>query len=126
MGNCSCDDSDHESDICSEIFHIIEKALVQDKGNLYRSRKVFFYGPTADPVLLRVECNVTFAENITAEVLPNCTDLNTSESIALNQTNIIRRWTSRGTLYLWIEPLFLSRMQMALPFNMLRYLHKKV
>ena len=63
VGNCSCEDLD----VCSEIFQALEGALIQDKGNLYRSRKTFFYVPSADPVLLRVEYNIIFAENITED-----------------------------------------------------------
>ena len=103
-------------------FQSLENALVQDEHNLYRSRNAFFYAPNADPVLLEVTYKVTFAENITEEVLPNCTDRESS-SVPVNQTHeIIRRWTSRG-LYLWIEPLLLNRMQMMLPFCILRLIH---
>ena len=117
-GNCSCEDSDSAqySDICHEIFQSLENALIQDKGNLYRSRKVFFYAPNADPILLKVEYNITFAKNITEDMLPYC--INSSTPIALNQTTIIHGWTSKG-LYRWIEPLLLNRIQMALPFYIL-------
>ena len=123
-GNCSCEYP--YSYICHKILQSLENALVQDEANLYRSRKVFFYAPNADPVLLRIEYDITFAENITEYVLPNCANKeNSSASITLNQTDkIIRGWTSRG-LYQWIEPLVLSRMQMALPFCILRLVQKK-
>ena len=126
MGNCSCKDSDSDlySDTCHEILQGLENALIIDKGNLYRLKKVFFYAPNADPVLLRVEYNITFAENITEYVLPYCRinsqDMsNHSKLMKLNQTTIIHGWTSKG-LYRWIEPLHLSRIQMTLPFQILR------
>lgn len=97
-------------------------ALTQDKGNICRSRKAFFYAPNADPVLVKVKYNITFAENITEDVLPNCTEFNNPESvvpIALNQIWIIHGWTSTG-LYLWIEPLVLNLIQVKFPFFILR------
>ena len=45
---------------------------------MYRIRKEFFYAPNADPVLLKVEYNITFAENITDELLPYCTNKDNS------------------------------------------------
>ena len=123
-GNGSCEYL--PSDIRHKLFQSLENALIQDEANLYRSRKVFFYGPNADPVLLRVEYSVTFGENITDDVLPYCTcTTNVSDenpALNLNQSDIIRGWTSRG-LYQWIEPLTLSRIQMALPFFILRLIH---
>ena len=126
VGNCSCEDPDDDqhSDICFEVLQSLQEALTQDKGNFYRSRKAFFYAPNADPVLLRVEYNITFAENITEEVLPYClTENNSSVLISLNQTKIIRGWTSRG-LYLWIDPVLLNRAQLLLPFLILRRIHQ--
>ena len=108
-GNCSelCKDPDdgQYSDICYEILQSLQGALIQDKGNLHRLRRAFFYAPNADPVLLKVKYNISFAENISEEVLPYCTS--EENSIALNQLENIYGWTSRG-LYLWIEPLLLS------------------
>ena len=51
-GNCSCDDPNESqhSDICYEILQSLEKALTQNKGNMYHTRKEFFYAPNADPV----------------------------------------------------------------------------
>ena len=77
--------------------------------------------PNADPVLVKVKYNITFAENITEDALPNCTEFNNPESvmrIALNQIWIIHGWTSTG-LYLWIEPLVLNLMQVKFPFFIL-------
>ena len=130
VGNCSCDDIDptdsssQSSNVCYGILQSLESALFEDKGNLYRLRKAFFYAPNADLVLLKVKYNITFAENITEEELSYCTsEDNTTLLTTLNQTEIIHGWTSRG-LYMWIEPLCLNRMQMALPFDMLRLIHK--
>ena len=104
-------------------FQSLENALVQDEHNLYRSRNAFFYAPNADPALLEVKYKVAFAENITEEVLPYCTDRESS-SVTINQTEeVIRRWTSRG-LYLWIEPVVLNHMQMMLPFCILRLIRQ--
>lgn len=122
-GNCSCEYP--HSDICHKILQSLENALIQDEANLYRSRKVFFYAPDADPVLLRIEYDTSFAENITEDVLPYCTNNeNSSVSSTLNLTDktIIRGWTSKG-LYQWIEPLVLSRIQMALPFCILHWVY---
>ena len=88
--NCSSDDTAdaQHSDICHEIFQILENASIQDKGNQYCSQKAFLYAPNADPVLLRVKYEITFAENITEDVLPYC--INEDNSSALNQTKITR------------------------------------
>ena len=124
-GSCSCDDPEDSqySGVCYEILQSIQNALSQDKSNLYHSRKAFFYAPNADPVLLKVKYNITFAENITEDVLPYCTNKDNNSSITFNQTEIIQGWTSKG-LYLWIEPLFLNHIQMMLPFIILRGIHQ--
>ena len=124
MGRCSCinlDNSHSDSNKCYEILQSLQEALYQDKGNLHQLRKAFFYAPNADPVLLRVKYNITFAENITEEMLPYC--ISWEHAILLNHTEITVGWTSRG-LYRWIEPLLLNRMQMALPFTILRIIHR--
>ena len=126
-GNCSesefCKDPDdvQDSDVCYEILQSLHEALIQDKGNLHRLRRAFFYAPNADPVLLKVKYNITFAENITEEELPYCTS--EENSIALNQMENIYGWTSRG-LYLWVEPLLLNHVQLMLPFIILRWIHE--
>ena len=125
-GSCSChndlDDSQY-SGVCYEILQNLQNALVQDKSNLYRSRKAFFYAPNVDLALLKVEYNITFAENITEDMLTNCTNKDNS-SVMFNQMKIVHGWTSKG-LYLWIEPLFLNHIQMMLPFTILRYIHQQ-
>ena len=126
MGECFCEDSD-DTDVCLDILQCLEKALVEDTRNFYRSRNAFFYAPNADPVLLEVKYNFTFAENITEEVLPYCTDMgNSTVTVSVqNQTNMTLNqiWTSRG-LYLWIHPLVLNHMQMMFPFSVLRSIRR--
>ena len=126
---CCCNDpGDSPGPHCSGVrfeilrFESLQNALIQDNTNLYRSRKAFFYAPSADPTLLKVKYSITFAENISENVLPHCTNEYNS-SISLNQTEIIFGWTSRG-LYQWIEPLFLNHIQLMLPFVILRWIHE--
>ena len=53
QGHSVCDNSADEAiaDACYKLDEQIEYALLQDKGNLYRLRKAFFYAPNAHPVL---------------------------------------------------------------------------
>ena len=126
MVHCSCEDIDDPQypSLCHEILQSLQQALINDKGNLYRSRKAFFYAANADPILLRVEYNITFADNITEDMLPYCITGNSTVETAIpsNQTSVIRGWTSTG-LYLLIEPLVLSYAQMTLPLAVLRLVH---
>lgn len=46
-----------------------------------------------------------------------------SNMITVNQTEIVRGWTSRGVYYV-INPLILNKMQMVLPFAILRLINK--
>ena len=123
-GNSSREYLQSDTQVRPKLFQSLENALIQDEANLYHLKKVFFYGPNADPVLLRVVYGVTFGENITDDVLPYCPDATDENStLNLNQSDTICGWTSRG-LYQWIEPLALSRIQMALPFCILRWTQK--
>ena len=126
MGKCSCDDSNDPlyPSLCYKMLQSLEQALINDKGNLHRCRKAFFYAPNADPVLMKVEYNISFGEHITDGVLSNCINDNSSVPIALNQTKIIHGWTSRG-LYLMINPLDLVYIQMMLPLAVLRLIHRR-
>ena len=126
MGKCSCDDSNDPlyPTLCYKILQSLEQALITDEGNLYRCRKAFFYAPNADPVLMKVEYNISFDEHITGGALSNCINDNSSIPITFNQTRIIHGWTSRG-LYLMINPLDLNYIQMTLPLAILRLIHKK-
>ena len=89
-GHCTCEDIEDPQypSLCHEILQSLEQALIYDNGNIYRSRKAFFYASNANPVLLRVKYNITFAENITEDILPFCTGDN-STAIPINQTAIL-------------------------------------
>ena len=69
-GNClKCDDpSEMTAGVCAKILNNLEKALLQDEGNLFRMRKAFFYSPIASPVLLKVVYDITYGENITTAI----------------------------------------------------------
>ena len=125
-GHCTCEDiaDPQYPNLCHEILQSLEQALINDKGNIYRSRKAFFYASNANPVLLRVKYNITFAENITEDLLPFCSGDNSSmeTAIPINQMTIIHGWTSTG-LYLLIEPLVLTYAQMTLPLAILHWIH---
>lgn len=77
-GSCLvCNDpNDLSRGTCAQLSKDLERALVQDEGNLFSLRRIFRHSPTAAPVLLKVLYNVTFAENFTdavvAEEVPNC------------------------------------------------------
>jgi hypothetical protein len=123
QGYSLCDNSEDEiiADACYKLDEQIEYALVQDKGNLYRLRKAFFYAPNAHPVLLRVIYNVTFAVNATlqeqAGYCTNDTNL-TGNELPINNTqpiNIILGWTSTGVFTVF-HPLTINFMQLQVPF----------
>jgi hypothetical protein len=124
QGHSVCDNSEDDeiiADACYKLDEQIEYALVQDKGNLYRLRKAFFYAPNAHPVLLRVIYNVTFAVNATlqeqAGYCTNDTNL-TGNELPINNTqpiNIILGWTSTGVFTVF-HPLTINFMQLQVPF----------
>ena len=127
-GNCICNDpNDWENAyICSEVFNSLKQALIEDEGNLYRMKKAFYYAPRADPVLIQVNYNISYSENITDSdiFLPYCGNVtNNVSAISTNETQITRGWTSRG-VYFVINPLALNNMQMALPFAILRLINR--
>lgn len=126
MGKGFCEDSDDPQypNFCYEILQSLEQALVNDKGNIHRCRNAFFYAPNADPVLVKVEYNISFSENIEEGALLDCSiNDNSSMPIVLNQTRLIYGWTSRG-IYLMINPLWLHYIQMTLPLAILQLIHK--
>ena len=44
QGLAVCDDSDEVlADVCYKLYQQVEDALLEDKGNIYRLRKAFFY-----------------------------------------------------------------------------------
>lgn len=90
-------------------------------------RKTFYYSPTSAPVLLKVDYNITFGENITKafnnEELPYCS--NQTTHIRLNQTNYTYGWTSAG-VYTAFHPVILSVTQLQLPFLALKLVHHNI
>lgn len=127
-GSClACNDpNDLSSGTCAQLSKDLERALVQDEGNLFRLRSMFRQSPTAAPILLKVLYNVTFAEDFTeaaaAEEVPNCYSPMLNSSMELTQTNIILGWTSSG-VYVVFHPTLLSMMQIQSPFALLRIFH---
>ena len=127
-GSClACNDpNDFSSGTCAQLSKDLERALVQDEGNLFRLRSMFRQSPTAAPILLKVLYNVTFAEDFTeaaaAEQVPNCYSPMLNSSMELTQTNIILGWTSSG-VYVVFHPTLLSMMQIQSPFALLRIFH---
>lgn len=112
---------------CYEVFKELSRALTNDRGNLYRMKQAFFYAPSADPVLIKVKYNISYGENVTKDQLHYCENVDNNTiaaitAITINQTEIIRGWTSRGVYYV-INPLLLSKMQMVLPFAILRLIN---
>ena len=126
-GNCICDDSNdwENAHIWSELFSSLSQALTEDKGNQYRMKKAFYYAPNADPVLIQVNYNISYGDNVTEDLLPYCGNniTNNETAISINQTQITRGWTSRGLYYI-INPQTLNKMQMALPFAILRLINR--
>lgn len=123
LGHSVCDDlADAETaDICFKIDQQVEHALLQDKGNLYRLKKAFFYAPNAHPVLLRVIYNLSFAENATQEYA-YCTGTNADSQISLNKTRIVLGWTSSGVFTVF-HPLTINFMQIQVPFVLMKAFH---
>ena len=120
---CKKADDWQNANICYGVFIELSRALTNDTGNLCRMKQAFFYAPSADPVLLQVNYNITYGENITEDVLPYCEDVDYTSAIIINQTEIIRGWTSRIVYYV-ISPLILNKMQMVLPFAILRLINR--
>lgn len=128
-GSClECDDPfEVTTGTCAMLSTSLEKALLQDEGNLYRLRRAFFHSPTADPVLLKVVYNLTYAETITTALAENETQLCSitppaNTSIELQQQNLTLGWTSTG-VYVVFHPTVLNTIQVQLPFSILRIVH---
>ena len=113
-----CDNSEDVAiaDACYKLDEQLQYALLQDKGNLHRLRKAYFYAPNAHPVLLRVIYNVTYAENATLRAA-YCTDDTNSDNelISINDTMITLGWTSTGVFTVF-HPLTINFMQIQVPF----------
>ena len=121
----TCDlSSELTIDACAQLLKGIEKAVLEDEGNLYRMRRAFFYSPTAAPVLLKVIYNVSFGDNITKTTDKSCCDTKsnlTAEHIM--PRNITYGWTSSG-VYTVFHPTVLNMLQAQIPFAALRIAHK--
>ena len=117
QGYSLCDSSADEAiaDACYKVDEQIEYALLQDKGNLYRLRKAFFYAPNAHPVLLKVIYNITYAENATLQVAYCTDDTSAANGLSINDTVIVLGWTSSGVFTVF-HPLTLNFMQIQVPF----------
>ena len=124
----NCDDTDDlTTGICGQLSKDLERALVNDEGNLFRIRRAFFYSPTASTVLLKVIYNVTYAENVTSAIaskeLSACSNQHLNSTVGLNQTSITLGWTSSG-VYTIFHPAVLSVLQVQSPFALLRIMHQ--
>ena len=106
------------ADVCYRLDLQVENALLQDKGNLYRLRRAFFYAPNAHPVLLRVIYNLSYAENATQEDA-YCTSTNAGSKVSLNKTKIVLGWTSSGVFTVF-HPLTINFMQIQVPFVLMK------
>ena len=122
--SCQCSDSsstEFDATLCSELTDIFEKALL-NRENIIRMKNAFFYSPTASPVLLKVEYNIRYDENITKTMpeLPRC-NIDTrfqNSTITLNDTTFVWGWTSSG-VYTLFHPGVLNFMQLQLPYILL-------
>ena len=111
-----CDDSNLVlAKVCYELFKTMEQSLYDDGGNLYRLRRAYFYAPNANPILLRVEYNITIS-NLENSSLPICTE---DAITIINQTRFTAGWTSSGVFTIF-DPMTINFMQMQLPFAVMR------
>ena len=117
QGQSLCDLSEDVAiaDACYKLDEQLQYALLQDKGNLYRLRKAFFYAPNAHPVLLRVIYNITYAENATLQVAYCTDDTSAASGLSINDTVIVLGWTSSGVFTVF-HPLTINFMQIQVPF----------
>jgi hypothetical protein len=117
QGYSVCDLSEDEviADACYRLDEQMQYALLQDKGNLYRLRKAFFYAPNAHPVLLRVIYNITYAENATLQTAYCTDDTSTGNELSINDTVTVLGWTSTGVFTVF-HPLTINFMQIQVPF----------
>ena len=123
-GVCKSPDNWQNANTCYEVFQELSRALANDKGNLYRMEQAFFYAPSADPALIEVKYNISYGGNVTEDQVQYCGNVDNTSAIIINETEIIRGWTSRGVYYV-INPLALNKMQMVLPFAILRLINKE-
>jgi hypothetical protein len=123
-GVCKNPDNWQDANTCYKVFQGLSRALANDKGNLYRMKHAFFYAPSADPVLIKVKYNISYGENITEDQVQYCGNVDNTSAIIINKTEVIRGWISRGVYYV-INPLALNKMQMMLPFAILRLINNR-
>ena len=116
-----CDNSTDEkiTEACYKLDEQIEYALLQDKGNLYRLRKAFFYAPNAHPVLLKVIYKLSFAENATQQASHCTDDTPNADDDILSVSETILGWTSSGVFTVF-HPLTLNFMQIQVPFVLMK------
>ena len=120
----TCDNSEDVAiaDACYKLDEQLQYALLQDKGNLHRLRKAFFYAPNARPVLLRVIYNVTYAEDATLRAAYCTNDTNSGNELSINDTISTLGWTSTGVFTVF-HPLIINFMQIQLPFVLMTVLY---
>ena len=126
---CGTDDGGELATDCYRLFKVLESALIEGEGNLYRMRKAFFYSPHADPVLFKVVYNITYGNNVTLgpDIL-NCSGNDGSSYLYLNNTNgttVTYGWTSNG-IFTVCHPSLLNWMQMQLPLGLIRIVHSTI
>ena len=123
-----CDDAiEIATGTCTKILKDLERALLQDEGNLSRMRRAFFHSPTAAPVLLKVVYNITYAKNITTanavNEAPHCDSSSAANStIEFKERDITYGWTSSG-VYAVFHPTVINMMQAQSPFALLRIMY---
>lgn len=119
-----CDDQT-DSEVCAQLLKDLKGALLQDEGNSFRIRRLFFQSSAATPVLVKVSYKINFRENLTiAAEVPWCSRNASNSTIELNETDItyMLGWTSSG-VYTMFHPTVLSMMQLQFPFSFLRIIH---
>ena len=127
-GSCLSDCDDPSEATQSKILKNLEKALLQDEGNGPRLRRAFFHSPTADPILLKVVYNVTYAKNITATIASAENKKNSSSSMVNSSVELVPKtitygWTS-SVVYTVFHPTVLTMMQIQIAFTILRVVHR--
>ena len=115
-------------DTCFDLHSAYKSALIKVPSNMYTLRRSFFYSPNADPVLLKVNYNITYDTNLTLEELTQCpqNDKEIDDYITnTSQTTHTFGWTSSG-VYKTVHPFLLTIIQFQFPFALLRALKSTV
>ena len=122
LSTCNDDWDEELAGVCYRLDQQFKMALENDEGNIYRLRKSFFYAPYADPVLLKVIYNVSFADNVTrwsdnAQMEASYCTRNTNEKnqVSYNKTSYTLGWTSSG-VFVVFHPLTIHFMQIQVPY----------